>query len=76
MARLNVYVPDELAEEARDAGINVSQVTQEALRRSLAARRTSTWVARVRALPPLDVGHDEALAALDSARDEFGAPRA
>ncbi len=30
MARVNVYVPDELAEKAKVAGLNVSSLTQEA----------------------------------------------
>ena len=58
MARVNVYLPDELAEEARAAGLNVSNITQDALRRELAARRTSEWVARVSKLAPTGVTHD------------------
>lgn len=73
MARVNVYLPDELAEEARSAGLNVSNITQEALRRELAGRQSSAWVARVRALPPLDVSHERVLEALDAVREEMGA---
>ena len=35
MARVNVYLPDELASGARDAGLNVSALTQEAVRQAL-----------------------------------------
>lgn len=72
MARVNVYLPDDLAEQARRAGINVSNVTQEALRRQLAGRTTTAWLAEIGRLPPTDVTHDQALAALHAARQEMG----
>lgn len=72
MARVNVYLPDDLAAEARAAGLNVSRLSQEALRRELARRRTDAWLDHVMTLPPTGVSHDEALAALDAARDELG----
>jgi post-segregation antitoxin (ccd killing protein) len=72
MARVNVYLPDELATAARAAGINVSNVTQDALRRELAARRTEAWLDRIAALPPAGVTHREAVGAVQAARDEFG----
>jgi len=72
MARVNVYLPDDLAEEARTAGLNVSRLSQEALRRELARRRTDAWLDRIMALPPTGVTHEEAQAALDAARDELG----
>ncbi|MGH3097913.1 MAG: type II toxin-antitoxin system CcdA family antitoxin, partial [Streptosporangiales bacterium] len=40
MARLNVWVPDELASEARSAGLNVSAVTQAALAAELSSHAT------------------------------------
>ncbi|HCP62546.1 MAG TPA: antitoxin [Actinobacteria bacterium] len=72
MARVNVYLPDELAAEAREAGLNVSSVAQEALRREIAARRSSEWVKRALAVRPAGVSHEEALSALHAARDEMG----
>ena len=44
MARLNVYLPDGLARRAREAGLNVSVVAQEALESQLAARDTNAWL--------------------------------
>ena len=70
MTRLNVYLPDELAAQAKAAGLNLSAVTQDAVRQSLAARSTDSWLST---LPPASteaVDHDRALAALDSAREE------
>lgn len=72
MARVNVYLPDDLAVEARNAGLNVSQVTQDALRRELAGHHTTAWLASVRALPRSGVGHAEVVAALDEVRAESG----
>lgn len=72
MARVNIYLPDELAEEARAAGLNVSNVAQDALRRQLAGRQTSAWLERVRGLEPTGVTHEQALDAIDATRDEAG----
>lgn len=72
MARVNVYLPDDLANEAREAGLNVSSVLQDALRRELAGRQTSAWLEQVAMLPATGVDHDEALAALDAVRAETG----
>lgn len=71
VTRLNVYLPDELAADAKKAGLNLSAVTQEAVRRTLAERSTDAWLASV-ATPasPDRVPHDRALDALDTARDE------
>jgi post-segregation antitoxin (ccd killing protein) len=72
LARVNVYLPDDLAEDARAAGLNVSSIAQEPLRRELAQRRTSTWLERVRELPPTGVAHEQTLEAIDAARDDIG----
>ena len=71
MARLNVYVPDELAERARRANLNVSALTQAAIAAELRRRSTNEWLASVPCYSPV-VGRDEAMAALDAARDEIG----
>ncbi|MGL5850450.1 MAG: type II toxin-antitoxin system CcdA family antitoxin [Phycicoccus sp.] len=73
MTRLNVYLPDDLAAEARKAGLNLSAVTQDAVRRTLAARSTDAWLAATTTAsgaPARPVSHDRALEALDAARDE------
>jgi post-segregation antitoxin (ccd killing protein) len=72
MARVNVYLPDELAEQAKAAGLNVSSVVQVALRRELAARRTTGWLESVRSLPASGVNHELAIEALDATRAEAG----
>lgn len=79
VARLNVYLPDDLAAAAKKGGLNLSAVTQEAVRATLAARSTDAWLAMLDApkapestapATPGSVPHDRALEALDAARDE------
>lgn len=72
MARLNVYVPDELAERARARGLNVSALTQAAIAAELANSATDAWL---EGLQPrsTQATHDAVLAAIDAARDELGA---
>jgi post-segregation antitoxin (ccd killing protein) len=73
MARLNVYVPDDLAEAAREAGLNVSALTQQALTGALARRATDTWLSALDLQTSRAVTHDQVLAVLDAAREELGA---
>lgn len=70
VARLNVYLPDELAAQAKEAGVNLSAVTQEAVRQTLAARSTDSWLSTLEAASSDPVSHSRALDALDAARDE------
>lgn len=71
MARLNVYVPDELADRARAHGLNVSALTQAAILAEVERASVSKWLD---SLPPVSrvVTHDAVLAAIDAAREEFG----
>ena len=73
MARVNVYLPDDLAKRARAAGVSISALTQDALRSALAASDTDRWLDRLERLPSHEVSHDKVLSALDDVRDEFGA---
>ncbi|HDH26008.1 MAG TPA: antitoxin [Actinobacteria bacterium] len=71
MARVNVYLPDELAERAKTAGLNVSNLTQEALRSALAARCTDDWLDDISRLRATGVSHNDVIEAVNVARDEF-----
>lgn len=73
IARVNVYLPDELAERARAAGVNISGVTQDALRTALAVVDTDRWLDGLEQVPGSGVPHQRVIQALDAARDEFGA---
>ncbi len=72
MARVNVYLPDELAREARAAGLNVSRIAQDALSSSLAHSDTDRWLERLERLPQANIPHATVIEALDEARAEFG----
>lgn len=72
MTRLNVYVPDALADQARVAGLNVSALTQAAITRELSRHATEAWLANMPTAQPR-VSHETALAAVEEARDELGA---
>lgn len=72
MARVNVYLPDELAQEARTAGLNISRVAQEALSNTLAAGETDHWLDRLEGLANPDIAHERVIEALDEARSELG----
>jgi post-segregation antitoxin (ccd killing protein) len=67
MARLNVYVPDELAEEAKRADLNISSLTQEAIKLSLRLRSTDDWLVTLKR-PRRKVSHEAVLRALDASR--------
>lgn len=70
MARLNVYVPDDLARRAREAELNVSALTQSALVAALTPGVTDAWLAGLPAKGQ-GVSHAQAMRALDEARDEL-----
>lgn len=72
MPRVNIYLPDELAEQVRALDLNVSAVAQAALAEEVARRNTSTWFANLRR-PARSVPHGAVMEALDRAREEFGA---
>ena len=71
MARVNVYLPDDLAERARKADLNVSALTRRAIEDELAGQETNEWLARI-STRSYGVSHDQVIAALDAVRDENG----
>lgn len=71
MARINVYLPDDLAEEAKAAGLNLSRLTQEAVRSAVSGQRTSEWLASVANLGSTQVCHEDVLQAVGEAKSDF-----
>jgi post-segregation antitoxin (ccd killing protein) len=65
-------MPDELADRARAAGLNISALTQEALRGALAPVATDRWLEALETLPRLQVAHEQVIRALEQAREELG----
>lgn len=71
MARVNIYLPDDVARRAREAGLNVSALTRTAVEAQLNRSAMSQWLASVNDLPETAISHTEALRALDDAREEL-----
>ena len=71
MSRVNVYLPDDLAAEAKEAGLNVSSLAQEAIRSALASESLDSWLSSVSKLSTVSVDHEEVLAAVHAAKDEL-----
>lgn len=70
MARVNVYLPNDLAAEAKAAGLNVSGLTQEALRSALAARQTDDWLDTLATVRSTGIDHTAVATAVAAAKDE------
>ena len=71
MARVNIYLPDDLAEKAKAADLNVSGLAQEAIRRQLRVRETNQWLDRLLQRPPTGVPPTVVAEALAAARAEL-----
>ncbi|APE36957.1 antitoxin [Nocardia mangyaensis] len=69
MARLTVYVPNEMAERAGTAGLDVSALTQRAIVAVLEENATATWLAGI--TDRHEVRHDGVRSAIDVGRDDF-----
>ena len=73
MARVNVYLPDDLSDAARAADLNISHLAQEAIRRELRQTGIRDWIASVTRLAPIRLDHAAVASAIDAAREELGA---
>ena len=71
MARVNVYLPDDLAEQARSADLNVSGLAQAAIRRELDRCALNEWLDQVTALPPTGISDAAVVEAVRAAKDEL-----
>lgn len=71
MARINVYLPNDLASQAKAAGLNVSSLTQEALRSALAASRTDDWLDTLATVSSTGIDHTAVATAVAAAKDEI-----
>lgn len=71
MARVNVYLPDDLAAKARAADLNMSDLVQAAVQCELDARSLHLWLDEVAALPPTGIDDETALEAVRAAKDDI-----
>lgn len=72
MSRVNVYLPDDLAEKAKQAGLNISSLTQEAIRSALSTQKLTLWQQQVSELDPAGISHETVSEAVKSAKAELG----
>ncbi|MCK6210803.1 type II toxin-antitoxin system CcdA family antitoxin [Georgenia sp. EYE_87] len=73
MPKVSIYLPDELYRRARERGISLSAVAQEAVERALGASDVADWLARERARPPRARRHVDVASLKDEVHGEFGA---
>jgi post-segregation antitoxin (ccd killing protein) len=71
MARVNVYLPDDVALAAREANLNISRLCRDAVEQALHAARQKAWFVALADREPIDVSPDEVLAAVRAAKDEI-----
>jgi post-segregation antitoxin (ccd killing protein) len=71
MARVNIYMPDALVEEAKAAGLNVSKLAQEAVRSALSVEQVNAWLDTVAGLGPTAISHEDVLRAVREAKNEL-----
>lgn len=71
MSRVNIYLPDTLADRARSSGLNISALAQAAISAELDRQATDEWLADL-PKPRRSVSHEAAIQALDEARADMG----
>jgi post-segregation antitoxin (ccd killing protein) len=67
MARISVYLPDEVAADARAAGLNISKLTRVAVQRELTRSDGWLWLRRIAWERTDLVFHDAIVEAVDRA---------
>jgi post-segregation antitoxin (ccd killing protein) len=73
MGKMTVYLPDDLAAAARGEHLNVSAITQEAIRERLRLHSLRDWLDSLPGpAPGRSVSHDEVITAVHQAREDFG----
>lgn len=70
--KVSVYLPDELYRRAREAGLPVSTLAQEAVATALRARSVDAWVEQVSARPERFAGTLDMERLMDEVREDFG----
>ena len=73
MPKISVYLPDALYREARNRGLPISALAQQAIEEALGRDDTQRWVDRVHARPRRVHQRIDTTTLLDQVRDEFGA---
>lgn len=72
MLKISVYLPDHLYRQARERGLSISRIAQDAIERELRGVANADWIAHVSARPPRTTPKIDTSQLLDVTRDEFG----
>ncbi|MGI8723583.1 MAG: type II toxin-antitoxin system CcdA family antitoxin [Geodermatophilaceae bacterium] len=72
MPKVSVYLPDDLYRAARDRGLSVSSLTQQAVQAALGAAETDRWIASVRSRPARVSEVLDTAELISEVRDDFG----
>lgn len=73
MARVNVYLPDDLAEQARQLGLNISRIARHGVEHALELSRADRWLEELGDLPATGVTHEQVLRSVSEAKEEIEA---
>lgn len=73
MPKVSVYLPDDLYQHAREAGLKLSALTQAAVRAELEQNPNAGWVDAVRSREPRVDRELDTASVLADVRDEFDA---
>ena len=73
MAKVTIYMPDELLAEAKDAELNISGLAQAAVAAALESAKTDAWLEELRRRPRSTVRSEDVDRALRGVRDSWGA---
>jgi post-segregation antitoxin (ccd killing protein) len=72
MPKVSIYLPDETYRRAKDRGLPLSALAQEAVENALRVSDRITWVTRVRDRTDRTSDLVDTAALLDEVRQEFG----
>ena len=73
MAKVTIYMPDDLLAEAKDAELNISGLAQHAVVVALRSSRTDAWLDELRRRPRSTVRSEDVDGTLREVRDHWGA---
>lgn len=73
MPKVSIYLPDELYRRAREHGLKLSALAQEAVARELDDEPNRQWIAAVTSRPRRGAADIDTAQLLDDVREDFGA---
>lgn len=73
MAKVTIYMPDDLLAEAKDAELNISGLAQAAVAAALRSARTDAWLDELDGRPRSTVRCEDVDRALRDVREHWGA---